>query len=36
MKKIVLENIEYEVIENINDCFDEGEVKEKSKRYLKI
>ena len=34
MKKIVLENIEYEVIENINDCFDEGEVKEKYTDYF--
>lgn len=34
MKRIVLDNNEYEVIENVNDCFSEDEVKEKYTDYF--
>lgn len=34
MKKIVLENIEYELIEDNGDCFNESEVKEKYTDYF--
>ena len=34
VKKVLLDNIEYEVIENIDGCFDENDVKEKFTDYF--
>ena len=34
MKKIILENIEYELIEDNGGCFDESEMKEKYTDYF--
>ena len=34
MKKIILDNIEYELIENNGDCFSESELREKYTDYF--
>ena len=34
MKKIILDNIEYELIEDNGDCFSESEIKEKYTDYF--
>ena len=34
MKKIILDNIEYELIEDNGDCFEQGDIKEKFTDYF--